>query len=170
MQFLINMYDRLVNYVDSIRNPGNVVTLRNCIYADHREQILHANFSILCDFCENVMGGAEKWSERIETLEDHWKESETALLNLYNWYNSIDWKNPVPCTEEHSKILEKINWEFNPTDSTEEYYTMDLVGDEESVKTYKVLSKERTEKLDDFELEVQSNLIKLISLREFMWI
>lgn len=87
--------------------PHNVLRIRNTprSWNDRSERVIHTVFSMLCDFVEKEEGGCTAFSEKIQKglalkgTEDYWSgvEIDLQILELYNWYNSIDWNDPVPC-------------------------------------------------------------------------
>lgn len=89
--------------------PHNRLRIRNTprSWNDRSERIIHAVFSMLCDYIEREEGGIAAFSEKVQEglsrkgTDDYWPGTDRRLLmlELYNWYNAIDWKNPVPCKD-----------------------------------------------------------------------
>lgn len=97
--------------------PHNVLKIRNMpkSFVDKDEKVFHCVFSVLCDFVEKEHHGPEKYKEYIDMLgvfteeqkneknNEIWIEhskrqaiEHQKVLDLYNWYISIDWKDPIP--------------------------------------------------------------------------
>lgn len=97
-------------------HPNNIQRIRNVdrSWNDRSERIIHCVFSMLCDFVETEHGGVQRFRDKIEknwsyarnnhlvltrddpgllrSLENQYKTC-TLICDLYDWYNSIDWKN-----------------------------------------------------------------------------
>lgn len=92
--------------------PHNVLKLRNCprCWTDRSERLVHAIFSMLCDFVEKEKDGREKFAADIAestTPTEHWTPSEyeirmiadqdetdKEILALYDWYMGHNWEDP----------------------------------------------------------------------------
>lgn len=175
-QYLYSLKCKLKSYI----RPYNVLKIRNVDreYTDYDIIMLHANFSILCNFCEREMGGLSNWKNRIHelTLEsgkyagvDLTIKEENILINLYVWYNSINWNDPVPFTQSYLEVSKKVKYETRPVDASEMCYTLELVGAESDIAEYKRQQIELSNREEEFKIECQSNLEKLVSLRERLW-
>lgn len=81
---------------------GNVLEIRNIEedseWTDKDSVMFHACFTLLCDFVEIELPSTENmtfeaWVEWCEGLEGDFNhaEGQRALLELYEWYVSVDW-------------------------------------------------------------------------------
>ena len=112
--------------------PSNRLKIRNVpeSYADHNERFFHAAFTVLCDFVENERGGESKIetdiSKHIESIDPNSSDwmltvqrediaADRTMLELYGWYNSIDWNDPVPMTDEYRSMIEQAEYVSTPT-------------------------------------------------------
>jgi len=89
--------------------PYNRLRVRNLprSYMDRDWIMLHAAFSILCDFVERECGGAEGMRKDIAWRvreDDHWAVPNAELLRIYEWYCGVDWDDPVPFVKEQCEI------------------------------------------------------------------
>lgn len=92
--------------------PNNVVVVRNTdkSWNDRDHRLLHCVFSVLCDFVELEQGGSKEYEKTIKETFEYSKdeknhcqemcklqaEDDQKILDLYVWYNSINWKDPNP--------------------------------------------------------------------------
>jgi len=102
---LINLFHR---YKFWIFTPSNKLHLRNIprSWIDRSERAFHAPFSILCDYVEKDLGGVEKAKKRLGKIDpaDAREAAEHEIVDLYVWYNSIDWKWHSTDTEEYTEM------------------------------------------------------------------
>lgn len=91
-----------------IFTPSNKLHLRNIprSWIDRSERAFHAPFSILCDYVEKDLGGVEKAKKRLGKIDpaDAREAAEHEIVDLYVWYNSIDWKWHSTDTEEYTEM------------------------------------------------------------------
>lgn len=106
-------FDSLSTFMYWLRTPSNKLTIRNIprSWCDRDNRLFHACFTILCDFIEKEYG--HEWKEYVDwcikgqshnyTLPDyipkHQRDAAIIFDQLYTWYNTIDWNDPVPCPQ-----------------------------------------------------------------------
>lgn len=155
-----------------IFNPSNKLHIRNLTrdWHDRNIRILHANFSILCDFVEKEYGGIEKLEEDIQYWESqpgddnfgtHIPEKK-EMVALYKWYNSIDWNNYCTDTPEYTKMQETslLTVKENYLDFSHPGYT-----DEE----YRKIVMDNAQAEVDFENLCTENAIRILKIRGHLW-
>ena len=92
--------------IRAIFKPYNRIKVRNCprTWTDQDNILFHGMFSVLCDFIEREN---KDWQERIKNTEDLWYKANNILNDLYVWYNSVDWNDPIPMSEDYKVALDK---------------------------------------------------------------
>ncbi len=89
--------------------PWNRMRIRNMprTYMEPGAQMPHAMFSLLCRFVENSRGDMDafvKWSQ----LEGNACLRE--MLDLYHWYTSVNWEDPVGWPGDRADHDAKMAW------------------------------------------------------------
>lgn len=89
--------------------PYNRLVIRNMprTFMEPGAQMPHAMFSLLCQFVERSRGDIaafEKWSQ----LEGNGCLRE--MLDLYRWYTTINWKDPVGWPGDGSDHDTQMEW------------------------------------------------------------
>lgn len=113
--------------------PSNRLTIRNVpqSYADHAERYFHAAFTVLCNFVERERGGESQIENdisknvaQIDRNQDNLTVAilreqvavDRAIVELYGWYTSIDWNDPVPMSSEYRAMIDQAEFVSTPTD------------------------------------------------------
>lgn len=119
--------------------PWNRMKIRNCSrdYTEIDTRVFHSVFTLLCDYIEAYhpadgekdYGDYVKWCiEESKTTDDngqnwfppHQLQNAIASWNLYQWYTSVNWKDPVEYTKRTANI--KGEWQFT-TEGLKNTYT-----------------------------------------------
>ena len=156
-----------------IFTPSNKLHIRNLTrdWHDRDVRILHANFSILCDFVEKEYGGLDKLEEDIKYFEDRPAEDnwgahlpeKKEMVALYKWYNSINWNDYCSDTPEYTKMTERTTLVIgadNSVDLNHPGYT-----DEE----YRRIVMDNAQAEVDFENLCTENAIRILKIRQHLW-
>ena len=131
---MLKIFTKWQQYVYILFTPANKLTIRNIPreFVDRDERMLHANFSILCDFIELEYDGVEKFENLInaEIAEIEKLEMNLASKNMELAYDEDRERNYIKSRKEGLKVdqtlLSLYNWynDINWKDSvpeTEEY-------------------------------------------------
>lgn len=165
----------------SFFTPSNVLKIRNVPkeWVDRDDRLFHACFSLLCDFIELESGGISEYKQGIALLQKENTEDsgtrtsrqireQSALADLYDWYNGIDWIGDlVPPTEEYRLLAERVQTITVPTGV--DSYRIEHEGDPQDIARLQLLRQEHIEKERTFEIFCQKQLLTLVSLRECLW-
>lgn len=133
VKILQQTIDAVNRWIYRTFRPSNRLIIRNITknWIDRDVRLFHANFTIVCDFVDQEMGGESGIERYVTSLRREVKtttdqQEQTMLksnasdyqkiLELYRWYNSINWQNPVPFTPEYSKMIEQAEYLTTPTE------------------------------------------------------
>lgn len=158
-------YDKYI-FVKDIFFPWNRLKIRNLSrrYCDKDTMLVHSTFTILCNLVEREYGSYEKFDNYIKELykdnnysKSKWIEALESLREAYIWYTTVNWKNPVPMSEEYKNA--NFDWkdmgdglfEFVPT------------------KDFHRLAREHTQLEDDFQAVATEHMMNIVKYRGFMW-
>lgn len=137
-------------------------------WANRDDLLLHASFQILVDFVEK-----ERPFEIVDwNFNDAHINAAKEIRSLYRWWtksrpNRLDpldglKKNEIPDLSEHSKPV------YEDDGKTIKHYV--FVSNPPGYSKYKASSK-KSQKLNvKWEAEDQDNLIRLIKIRQFLWV
>lgn len=170
-----------------IFTPSNLLTLRNVprSWVDRDYRLLHANFSILCDFIEKERGGADgllrdiEWRRGLQkkpteegcewekTNDCRWLKADLYFYRLYTWYNGIDWNDPVPMSEEYYNHLDAAKPHFVSLGNGKS--ELHHEGSPEVVARLAVVRAKYFADEKKFDKRCEKYLQNLIKLRSFLW-
>ena len=97
--------------------PYNRLRVRNLprSYMDRDQTMMHAMFSVLCDFIERECDGADGMRKDVEWRRkegDGWAEPNAELLRIYEWYCGVDWDDPSDFAKDDEEWFDRDK-EFN---------------------------------------------------------
>jgi hypothetical protein len=127
-----NIFNKINAYQYKIFNPSNKLIIRNVdrSWVDRDYRFFHATFTIMCEFVEQEMdgeAGVERYiklcnrraNEANEDMEiksyQEIAKDHNRMLDLYRWYNEVDWNDPVPITPEYQTLLQNTEYISTPT-------------------------------------------------------
>jgi hypothetical protein len=163
--------------------PSNVLKIRNVDrdWVDRDHRFYHAAFTILIDFVDQEMGGEAGLERYIQNLSQdtqidgvrdteiqqyiRMREEHTTMLQLYRWYNSIDWQNPVPESPEYLEILSKTKISTEPT----EHGTYKMVTTSENPEKLNMLRAIHMQREQEFEKIKMKKLLQLCTIHQTLW-
>ena len=152
----IRLYYR---YKHIIFTPSNKLHIRNIpkSWADRSERMFHAPFSILCEYVEKEGGGIDNFDlENGET-------GDQEIVDLYTWYNSINWKCHSTDTKEYTEMMKS---RIMSVMENGEIHTM-CPGYSPADEARIILENMSAEK--DFEELCTQQAIRLMKIRNYLW-
>lgn len=106
--------DDVMWYVRGVYAPHNVLKLRNVgrrYVHDANVRLLHAMFSILCRHVERGEGGRAALANLAAgAYEQRQRDAYSKMLELYDWYLSVNWEEPVPSPPEDASREQWQAW------------------------------------------------------------
>ena len=106
-------------------SPSNRMRLRNTPrhWVDRDHRLFHASFTVLCDFVESEKDGVDQIEQEIVELQNEQDlqgvhdqiATLQKIVELYRWYTSTDWDDPVPLDDEYYKMITSAEYISTPT-------------------------------------------------------
>jgi hypothetical protein len=156
-------------------------TPREWVDRDHR--FFHATFTILCDFVENEFNGVDGLHRYITSARKQINETSTdaqnqmvqqsidahaKMLELYNWYQEIDWQEPVKPSPAYREMLDKVQYHSEPVDSVESgaYRLVETGVDRDAIARERAMHVVREQQFEKIKL---LRLHELCNIYTFFW-
>lgn len=148
--------------------PANKLNIRNVpkSWTDRDDIMFHAIFTIICDFVEKEYGGRD---ELAEDAENENAKPQQVILAIYDWYNEIDWSDPVPTNTAYQELMKRVEYKQIPVDAPTGAYRIELVGDPTDVANLKLARAEHLERQAEFDEVCEENLSKALMVRRYLW-
>lgn len=170
---------------------------RSWVEYDYR--LLHASFTVMCEYVEKQCHGLVELNDRIAGRENDILEnlqrlqdavddpeeqnriraennciqdcmdSEQILRDLYVWYTTTDWDNPVPESQSYKDAYSRISYVWEDCEDMKGYSELVIKGTPEDIALSDVERKLHTEKEREFRSLCNDSLLRLISIRETLW-
>lgn len=161
--------------------PANRQYIRNGnrLWMDRDSRMFHSMMTILCEYIEREVGGVAKateyieywieyWSnesecpQRLSDPEKNWTKAYTKFIEIYQWYVSTNWSDPVPFDPEYKKyLMQPLKWKDVNDDLVE------LVDN--NTDRLRELSKEHSRKEQEFDDLCERYMIDLVEYYRFLW-
>lgn len=163
-------------------SPSNVLQIRNVPreWIDRDARLFHAAFTVLMDFVDNEMDGATGLQRYVVALRKNAQanandvadqmsqqalDAYVKMLELYNWYASIDWQDPIQKSPAYAEMLEKIEYRTQPT----EHGTFRMIEegvDSQAIARERALHVVREQQFEKIKLQ---RLHELCNIHGFLW-
>ena len=163
-------------------SPSNRLRLRNTprSWVDRDHRFFHAAFTVFLDFVEYEADGVAGLQQRVSRLREYAAEQTiddatinaqkdiqvcVKMIELYEWYTSINWSEPVAMNDEYRAMVERMQISTEPTD----HGTYRIVETGVDTDRLGMLRAQHVVREQQFEKLKLQRLHELCNIHSFFW-